>query len=99
MFIITIVIITWFFLDCNTFYHFCDIFRGKVMNGFAERLKLLRIENKLTQEQLSKEVGVAQSAIAFWESKARVPSLDMAIAFAKYFNVSLDYLAGLTDKK
>ena len=67
------------------------------MSKFAERLKELRIEKGLSQYQLAKELNnqITHSAIALWESDKRIPNLEVVIMFAKYFNVSLDYLAGL----
>ena len=68
-------------------------------NSFAERLKELRIEAGLTQEQLSKELNreITPSAIGLWELKKRTPNLDAVIILAEYFGVSLDYIAGRED--
>ena len=68
-------------------------------NKFAERLKELRMEAGLTQEQLSKAVNgqVTASAIGLWELNKRVPNIESAMILAEYFGVSLDYLAGLED--
>ena len=65
------------------------------MNKFSERLKELRLENNLSQRTLAKQIGVSQAAIARWESNLQAPSIDNAIALAKFFNVSTDYLLGL----
>lgn len=67
------------------------------MNKFSERLKELRIDKHLSQRDLSKETGFSQAAIARWESNLQIPNIDVAIVFAKYFNVSSDYLLGLED--
>lgn len=67
------------------------------MNKFAERLKELRIENNLTQTQLSKETGLSQTGIGKWESGQRTPNIDILITLAQYFKVSTDYLCGLED--
>ena len=66
---------------------------------FKDRLKELRKECGLSQTQLSKalENKVTASAIGLWELGKRIPSLEAVIMIAKYFNVSLDYLAGLED--
>ena len=64
---------------------------------FKERLKFLREEKGLTQKQLSEATGVAQSAIAFWENGKRLPTLPSLIILAKFFDVSIDYLAGLVE--
>lgn len=65
-------------------------------NKFAERLKLLRTEKGLSQAQLALNVGckVTQAAIALWEQGKRIPSIDVAIIFAEYFNVSVGYIIG-----
>ncbi len=64
---------------------------------FAERLKELREEKGLTQSQLANELDgqITRSAIGLWEKGKRTPSLEAAIVLAIYFNVTLDYLAGL----
>ena len=67
------------------------------MNKFAERLKELREEKGLSLKQLSKEIGISDVAIGRWERKARIPNIEALIVIAKYFNVSADYLLGLTD--
>lgn len=68
-------------------------------NKFSNRLKELRVEKKLSQGELAKELGnkITQSAIALWELDKRVPNLDAVIILADYFCVSLDYLAGRED--
>ena len=67
------------------------------MSHFSERLKELRKEAKLSQDQLAKEVGLTHTAIGLWEQNKRVPNLDAVIAIAQFFHVSLDYIAGLED--
>lgn len=66
-------------------------------NKFCERLKELRLEKGLSQAELSKALNnkITQSAIGLWELNKRVPNLDAVIILACYFNVSLDYIAGL----
>ena len=67
------------------------------MNKFPERLKKLREEKGLTKNQLAKEVGFGHSAISRWEYGAQIPNIDTLVVFAKYFNVSCDYLVGMED--
>ena len=69
----------------------------KVENKFCVRFKELREERKLSQAQIGKELGYTQVCISRWESGERVPSLDDVIAVALFFNVTSDYLLGLTD--
>ncbi len=58
-----------------------------------KRLKELRVENGLTQKQLADALGLGQTTIATHE-KSHMPQLDSLIAYADYFECSLDYLAG-----
>ena len=67
------------------------------MNKFPERLKTLRMEQGLSQNQLASKVKVSQAAIARWEAGLQIPNIEVAIMFAQYFGVSLDYLLGLKD--
>ena len=67
------------------------------MSIFPQRLKELRIEKELSQNQLAKETGFSQAAINRWESGLQIPNIEVAIAFAKFFEVSTDYLLGLED--
>lgn len=62
----------------------------------GERIKKLREEQNLTQEQLAKDVGVNINTLASYERKIREPKIDKILLFAKYFGVTTDYLLGLT---
>ena len=64
---------------------------------FAERLKELRFEKKIGQIQLANEIGVSKGIISLWENGLREPTLSSLVLLAKFFEVSLDYLAGLID--
>lgn len=64
---------------------------------FCQRLKELRTKNKLTLEQLGKEIGVAKQTVGHWETGYNIPPLEITIALADYFDVSLDYLVGRSD--
>ncbi len=65
------------------------------MNKFPERLKDLRLEKGLSQEKLSALIGYSQPSIARWEKGLQIPNIEIAIDFALFFKVSLDYLVGL----
>lgn len=47
--------------------------------------------------QLGLETGISQSSIGAWEIALSVPNAKAIIALAKYFDVSSDYLLGLSD--
>lgn len=67
------------------------------MNLFKERLRELRTERGLSQAQLAKQTGLSKSAIAFWETGSRIPGAQAIITLSKFFEVSADYLLGLSD--
>lgn len=64
---------------------------------FSKRLKELRIMRNLTQKQLGEILGCATSSVSNWENGIREPDLECLKKFAKFFNVSSDYLLGLKD--
>lgn len=68
-----------------------------MINKFSERLKELRLEHKLTIKELSDEINISNACISRWENNLRLPNSESIIIVAKYFNVSSDYLLGLTD--
>lgn len=61
---------------------------------FAEKLKALRGNKKITQEEFAKEINVSKGAVAMWETGKRTPDLEMIKKIAAYFNVSVDELIG-----
>ena len=63
----------------------------------GERLKQLRIKNGLKQQELANMFGLSSGTISFNESEQRKPDIDFIVAVAKYFDVSTDYLLGLTN--
>ena len=69
------------------------------MSTFSERLKALRLEQNLTQGQLGEIIGVKHFSIYSYEKGRSCPEMKSLIALADYFNVSIDYLTGRTDKR
>ena len=67
------------------------------MTIFNNRLKDLRIKNKLSQLQLALEVKTSQSAINNWELGNRTPNAKIVITLAQFFDVTTDYLLGESD--
>ena len=67
--------------------------------NFAKRLRDLREEKNITQTKLGNEIGIDQRSISFYELGKYEPDLQTLIYIAKYFNVSVDYLLGLTNIK
>ena len=67
------------------------------MSVFPKRLKELRMEKGISMTELAKEIGVSAIAVSRWERGLQIPNIDYAVAIAKFFNVSADYLLGLVD--
>jgi len=65
----------------------------------AERLKELRKEADLTQEQAGKKLYVCGNTCSNYERGERVPGIDFVVNAAEFFGVSLDYLVGLSDDR
>ncbi|WP_449240556.1 helix-turn-helix domain-containing protein [Desulfoscipio gibsoniae] len=63
----------------------------------SERIKLLREEKNLRQEDLGKILGVGKTTISQYENGVRKPDSDMLQKIANYFCVSVDYILGRTD--
>lgn len=62
---------------------------------FGKRLKNLRLNSKMTQQELADIVGVTPVAVRNWERGARKPSLDGIVALSKALHTSTDVLLGL----
>ena len=67
------------------------------MNSFGCRLRELRKEKNIGQIELAKNLGVGKSIISLWENDECEPTLSKLIAISAFFNVSIDYLAGLEE--
>ena len=67
------------------------------MKIFRERLKELRLERNLKQKDVAKGLGVSQAAVARWEANLQIPNIDILYKVAIFFDVSADFLLGLTD--
>lgn len=59
----------------------------------------LRKEADLTQTELATRLNISQQAISKYEKEERDPDIDVLIRIGKFFNVSTDFLLGLTDQK
>lgn len=69
------------------------------MKKFNERLRELREDNNLTQSQLAKELLVDQRSLSFYELGKYEPNLETLKRISIFFNVSTDYLLGLTNER
>lgn len=60
--------------------------------GFSRRLRELRKQKKLKQEDIAKELNMTQQSISQYETGETAPKIEILIQFADFFNVSIDYL-------
>lgn len=65
------------------------------MVEFGDRLRQLRKDRKLTQQQLADLIGVKNSVISFYEVGERTPSPDVLRKLALALHVSTDFLLGI----
>ncbi len=64
---------------------------------YNQRLRDLREDKDKNQSEIAKVIGTSQSYYAQYENGKRSLPFERAIELARYYNVSLDYLAGLID--
>lgn len=63
----------------------------------GDRLRDLRTSRNLTHEELAERLGIGVAQIWRYENERTDPNTEKIAAIARYFNVSTDYLIGLTD--
>jgi len=65
---------------------------------FGNRLKELRQQHGLTQADLANLLELGPTAISNYEANRNEPAFDKLVQLANYFEVSCDYLLGMSDK-
>jgi transcriptional regulator with XRE-family HTH domain len=55
-------------------------------------LKQVRKEKGYTQQKVALDLNVSRESLSYYENGKRQPSLELLVAFSKYYNVSIDYL-------
>lgn len=68
-------------------------------NTFGERLRDLRKEKNLLQSEFGSLFDLSPSAIGSYERNEREPAYNHLVAFADFFNVSLDFLMGRSEER
>lgn len=63
----------------------------------AERIKTLREQAGMSQEKLAKRLGITRSSVNAWEMGISTPSTQYIAELAGLFQVSADYLLGLSE--
>ena len=67
------------------------------MVKFSKRLRELRLERKLSQQELAVALKTNQRTVSSWETGYRQPDYETLVQIADYFGVSTDYLLGKKD--
>lgn len=65
----------------------------------CERIRNLREDKDLSQTELAEVLHISQRAYSHYENGTRKIPLDVLVAIADYYECSIDYLAGRTNKK
>lgn len=65
------------------------------MSVMAERIRLLRTEKGVGQNQLAEKIQVSNASISYWENAKQEPSAQAVYKLALYFDVTADYLLGI----
>ena len=69
------------------------------MVDFGNRLKKMRLQEGMTQQQLADRLGVTKSVVSYYELQARYPSPEVLMKLARIFHVSTDFLLGIEKKE
>ena len=69
------------------------------MDVFHRRMRELRQDRDLTQKQIADILGVAQTTYSQYELDKRPMPIEYLIALCKFYEVSSDYMLGMSDKK
>lgn len=67
------------------------------MESFNEKLKQLRIERALSQNTVAEKLGLTRAAYANYEQGIREPSYEILKKICQFYEVTSDYLIGLSD--
>ena len=78
-------------------YAIFNMIEGDAM--YFKRLKDLREDNDMLQKDIAKKLGISQQYYSQYELGNYTMPIELLIELAKEYNVSLDYLVGLSDKK
>ena len=75
------------------------IANAQPQEGFRSKLRELRLQNDLSQEMLSRKLGIATRTVVMYEKGKSQPSIDMLTRMAELFNVSVSFLLDEQDEQ
>ena len=64
-----------------------------------ENIKKFRVARGLNQVEFAKILGVSKQCVSNWENDNVMPSIEMLVKIADFFNVTTDYVLGRNEKK
>lgn len=64
-----------------------------------QRIQDLRVDSDLSQKQISEILHISQRSYSHYETGSRGIPIEMLIRLADYYDISVDYLLGRTDRK
>ncbi len=67
------------------------------MQYFGEKLRALRLEKHMTQEQLAQKLELVKGTVSAYEQGKKYPSIEVLVKLCTIFGISSDYLLGLSD--
>lgn len=65
-----------------------------MLENLGDKLKILRVNQKLSRKQVAERIGVSLSMVGLYETGERQPSLTAIVKLASLYKVSVDYLLG-----
>lgn len=63
-----------------------------ILSFLPSRMRTLRIEAKLTQEEIAKHLNIERQTYCNYENEFRTPPLDVIVGLADFYCISIDYL-------
>lgn len=73
------------------------VYTANALAKFQKRLKELRKTQKL--QDVAGDLGISRASLGYYENGERKPDIEVLLKLASYYNVSCDYLLGLTNVK
>lgn len=68
------------------------LFYSKIKNMLGKKIRELRKERKITQNQLAKALNISRQAVSLWEMDKADPDIINIKLLAKYFDITIDEL-------
>lgn len=69
------------------------------LEEFTNRIKSLREDNDLLQKEIAEELNITQQQYSLYENGIRLMPIDMIKKLARYYNVDMNYIAGISNIK